>query len=669
MKIFRSVCPYDCPDTCGLLVHTEGGKVIKVEGDPEHPFTRGTLCPKMAHYERTVHSKRRILTPLKRSGSKGSGEFVPISWEEAIKCIKANWKEIIKNHGSEAILPYSYAGTMGLVQRNAGHSFFYSLGAAQLERTICSPAKGYGWNAVMGKTMAPHPNEIQKSDLIILWGMHTLATGIHIMHDINVAKKKGAKVWLIDTYETTTTKIADQVFIVKPGADGALALGTMHVIDRENLADMDFINQHVQGYEELRTTVLPNYSSKVVSEITGIDARVIENMAKQYVRAQAPFIRMGSGLSRYGNGAMTVRTITCLPGVVGAWSKPGGGLLTGISTGSAFDTSLITREDFKQNTTRTINMNELGYALNAVNNPPIKSLYVYHSNPAAITPDQNQVLKGLEREDLFTVVHERFMTDTAKYADIVLPATTSLEHSDIYTAYGHYSMQRAYGVIPPVGESKSNWEVFCILAKAMDIDRSFFNQSADNLIDSILAEPSSWLKSTKIETLNEGRALELPLPDGYKTKFRTPSGKIEILNTKEEDILPKYYKPHGDNGEFWLINSPNVRLLNSSFNEREDLTKTDRMLLKMNPEDAAKMELKEDQLVSVYNERGEVIFKLKITNKVPKGVVVTEGVWWIDHAISNRSVNALTSQRLTDKGRGSTFYDVKVNVKAADMTF
>jgi len=291
------------------------------------------------------------------------------------------------------------------------------------------------------------------------------------------------------------------------------------------------------------------------------------------------------------------------------------------------------------------------------------SLYVYHSNPAAVAPDQNRVLQGLAREDLFTVVHERFMTDTAKYADIVLPATTSLEHSDLYRAYGHYTVQRAYAVIPPVGQSKSNWEVFSLLADAMNMDKPFFNQSAEDLINSILAKPSSWLASTKIETLFKGKPLELPLPDGYKTQFKTPSGKIEILNPKEEEPLPKYSKPHGDNAEFWLVNSPDVRLLNSSFNEREDLTKTNKMLLQMNPEDASQIGLKDNQLVIAYNERGEVRFKLKITTKVPKGVVVTEGVWWLENTPGNRSVNTLTSQRLTDKGKGSTFYDVKVNVK------
>lgn len=666
MQVLRSVCPFDCPDTCGLLVHIDDGKAVKVQGDPEHPFTRGTLCPKMAHYERSVHSPQRIITPLLRTGDKGSGKFTPISWPEAIERIKTKWNKIIAEYGAEAILPYSYAGTMGFVQRNVGHPFFYSLGASQLDRTICSPAKGYGWNAVMGKTMAPHTNEIHHSDLVILWGIHALATNIHIMHDINIAKKQGAKVWLIDTYETTTAQIADQLIVVRPGTDGALALGMMHVIAREHLIDAEFIKKHVQGYEELKSTILPEYSPERVSEITGISSRVIEDMARQYANAKAPFIRLGSGLSRYSNGAMTVRTITCLPALVGAWGKPGGGLLAGTSTESALDTRRITREDFQENTTRIINMNQLGEALNELKDPPVMSLYVYASNPAAVAPDQNRVLQGLAREDIFTVVHERYMNDTAKYADVILPATTSLEHSDIYRAYGHYGVQRAYPVIPPVGQAKANWEVFCLLAKAMGINNPFFNQSADDLIDSILAEPSAWLASTQHKVLFDGKQVELPLPGDYKTRFKTSSGKIEILNPTEDKPLPQYSKPHGDDAAFWLVNSPDARLLNSSFNERADLTKINKMLLQMNPNDAARIGLADGQLVLAANERGEVTFTLKVTAKVPEGVVVAEGLWWIEHAPGNRSVNALTSQRLTDKGKGSTFYDVKVNVKAAD---
>lgn len=668
MEVLRSVCPYDCPDTCGLLVSVEDGKAVKIQGDPKHHFTRGSLCPKMAHYERTVHSEKRIEAPLLRTGKKGSGTFLPISWKEAIEHIQRKWTEIIEQHGAEAILPYSYAGTMGIVQRNAGHPFFYSLGAARLERTICSPAKGYGWSAVMGQTMAPHTNEMHSSDLIILWGIHAMATNIHLLQDINIAKKKGAKVWLIDTYETSTARIADQVIVVKPGTDGALALGMMYVIARENLVDHAFIQQYVQGYEELKITVLPKYTPEVVSEITGISTAVIEAMARQYAKAKGAFIRLGSGLSRYGNGAMTVRTITCLPAIVGAWAKAGGGLFCGTSTGDALDTSLVTREDFQEKATRRINMNQLGRALNTQTELPIMSLYVYASNPAAVAPDQNQVLEGLAREDLFTVVHERFMTDTAKYADIILPATTSLEHSDLYRAYGHYGIQRAYGVIPPVGQAKSNWEVFGLLAEAMGIDKPFFKQSADDLINHILANRSSWIAGSSMQDLIEGRPIELPLPVDCKLQFKTPSGKIEILNQNEACSLPQYEEPYGDSADFWLINSPDVRLLNSSFNERADLLKNNRMLLQMNPADASKLELNDAQPVIAYNERGEVKFMLKITDKVPSGVVVTEGIWSIENTHGNRSVNALTSQRLTDQAKGSTFYDVKVDVKAEEYT-
>lgn len=665
MQINRSVCPYDCPDACGLLIYSRENKVIKVKGDPEHSFTRGTLCPKMAHYENTVHSPGRITTPLIRKGSKGSGEFSPVTWDDAIETIARRWKTIISDYGPEAIIPCSYAGTMGLVQRNSGHAFFYRLGASRLDRTVCSPAKGYGWQSVMGGTFGPHPGEIQQSDLVILWGINASATNIHIMHDIQTAKKRGAKVWLIETYETPTAKIADRVIITRPGSDGALALGIMHVIAKENLVDHSFIDSSVQGYSELCQQVLPQYTPEIVSAITGVPPEIIQELARRYAQAKAPFIRVGSGLSRYGNGAMTVRTIICLPAFVGAWAKPGGGLMCGTSTSGAFNINLITREDFRRTETRIINMNKLGDALNDQSDPPLMSLYVYHSNPASILPDQNRVLQGLARQDLFTVVHERFMTDTAKYADIILPATTSVEHSDIYNSYGHYSVQRAYAAISAVGEAKSNWDVFSLLAKAMNFEEDYFYQTADELIDKLVKE-ATWMTDSQVEQLNFGKAVELTLPTKYKTDFKTKSGKIEIYNREEAEPLPRYFEPHGDNAPFWLINSPNPYLLNSSFNERADLIERTKMTLQMNPNDAQAKNLCDDQNVIAFNERGEVVFLLKINDKVPSGIVVAEGVWWTDNAPGNRSVNALTSQRLTDRGRGSTFYDVKVDVKAVE---
>jgi len=663
-EILRSVCPYDCPDTCGLLVEVVDGKAVGVSGDPEHPFTRGTLCPKMSHYERTVHSPLRLTTPLLRTGPKGAGQCQPISWPEAIQRVSERWKEIISKHGAEAILPYSYAGTMGLVQRNSGHPFFYRLGASRLDRTICAPAKEAGWKAVMGSTVAPHPDELAFSDLVILWGINAVATNIHQLHAVREAKKKGAQVWLVDTYETPTAGIADRTFVVRPASDGALALGIMHILVRENLLDHDFLSASVQGFDELKSKILPEMTPERVSSLTGLPSEKIEFMAKAFGKAKAPFIRIGAGLSRYGNGGMNVRSIVCLPALVGAWRKKGGGAFAGTSTAGAFAMAEIIREDFMAGETRMVNMNQLGHALNHLDNPPIQSLYVYHSNPASITPDQNQVLKGLAREDLFTVVHERFMTDTAKYADVVLPSTSSLEHSDIYRAYGNYCIQKVEAVVPSVGQSKPNWEVFSLLAQAMGFPEPFFRQSAEDLIRHVLAVPAPLRKGIDEKAFAQGKAVELPLPEGGKTQYKTPSEKIEILNPKEAHPLPCYLPPHGGKEPYRLMTAPSLYALNSSFREREDLRQQDKaMFLQMNPGDARGKGVQEGERITAFNDLGEASFILQVTAKVPAGVVVAAGVWWLEHCPGRRSVNALTSQRLTDMGRGSTFYDNTVDVR------
>jgi len=664
IEIRRSVCPYDCPDTCGLLVEVKDGNAVKVSGDPEHPFTRGTLCVKMNGYEETVHSPLRLTRPLLRTRAKGFGEFRPISWEEAIDRITERWREIIHQYGSEAVLPYSYAGTMGLIQRNAGHPFFYKLGASRLDRTICSPAKEVGWRVVVGGTPAPHPDEVSESDLVILWGINAVATNIHFLHGVRKAKRKGATIWLIDTYQTLTSSPVDQVYIVRPGSDGALALGLMHLLVRDDLLDHDFLASHVQGFEELKEKILPDFPPEKVSTLTGLPQETLESMARTYGTAKNPFIRLGSGLSRYANGAMTVRTIVCLPALVGAYGKKGGGCLAGTNTAGAFAMNEVLRGDFMVKKTRIINMNRLGWALNELSDPPIKSLYVYHSNPAAVTPDQNQVLRGLAREDLFAVVHERFMTDTARYADIVLPSTSSLEHSDLYRSYGTYCIQRARPAIPPVGESKSNWEVFCLLAQGMGFDEPFFRQTADELIDHLLLIPSQTREGIDQEAFSAGKGVEIPLPPDARTRFRTPSGKIEILNPKESHPLPCYLPPHVGDYPFRLMTGPSLYALNSSFREREELRRKEKaMFLQMNPVDAEVKGMKGGNSVIAFNQLGEVSFTLQVTPKVPSGVVVAEGVWWLQHCSGPRSVNALTSQRLTDQGGGSTFYDNTVDVK------
>ncbi len=669
--IYRSVCPFDCPDTCGLLVTVENGRAVKVAGDPEHPVTRGLLCPKMQHYEETVHSPRRLTTPLLRIGTKGAGEFVPISWQEAIERICTAWKALIAEHGAECILPYSYAGTMGLVQRNAGHPFFYALGASRLERTICSPAKSAGWNMVMGATPAMDPAEMEESDLVILWGINAAATSIHCMRDALAAKQRGARLWVIDTWASRTANAATDTFLVKPGADGALAMAMMHVLVRDRLCDQAFIQANVLGFEEFADTVLPDCSPEKMAAFCGLDAATIEEMAHIYAAAKAPFIRLGSGLSRYANGAMTVRAITCLPALTGAWQKKGGGLLSAASTGAAFPLQLVTREDFIKKPVRLVNMNQLGAALNTLGAPPIKSLYVYHSNPAAVTPDQNAVIRGLMREDLFTVVHERFLTDSARYADIVLPATSSLEHADLYRSYGHYMAQRCEAVIAPLDEAKPNWDVFCLLAKGMGMEDPFFDQPASALIDQLLAPSNAWRDETMNAALRAGEPVRLQVPGDAKKVWQTPSGRIEILNERLDDALPRLLSTHAsqDGYPLYLQSAPTPYALNSSFYEQDRLRARQgkgKMQVLMHAEDAAARRLHDGQEVLIFNQLGELQCALHISKRARPGTVVCEGLWWTEFSGGKRGINVLTSQRLTDSGKGSTLYDVMVEVKAAE---
>lgn len=661
MEWYRSVCPYDCPDACGLLIGVENGKVVNVKGNPAHPFTRGTLCAKMSHYERTIYNERRILTPLKRTGPKGIGQFAPISWDEAVETIVTKWRQIMDVYGAEAILPYSYAGTMGILQHDALHALWYKLGTAELGRTICAAAKGAGWKSVMGDTYVVPPQEAQHSDMIILWSLSMLATNVHFLHDVKIAKAKGAALWCLDTYETQTARYADHFIRIKPGTDGAFALGVAHVLAADGLVDRDFLQRYVQGWDEWHDTILPKYTPAYVESITHVPQEQLIAFAQAYGQARAPYIRLGSGMSRYTNGGMTTRLISILPALVGAWQHEGSGVLTSTKTSQAFDKKIVNREDWKQPGKRHINMCRIGEALHDTTNP-IKSLFVYSSNPACTAPDQNAVIAGLLRDDLFTVVHERFLTDTANYADIVLPATTSVEHNDIYGSYGQYTLGIGRAIIPPLGKSKSNWQVAQLLAKAFGMDDPFFVQSEEDLIDQLVASTAKWPTPVDTDALRRTEPTTLTLPEHYKMNFLTPSGKIEIRNDQEAMPLPDYVPPHGDDGAYQLVNSPDPRILDSSFNERDELTATKTQTLWMHPADAAAANLHEGEQVVAFNERGGVEFTLHITEKTAPHQVVAEGVWWIARGHGDRSINALTSQRLADKGGGSTFYDVCVSV-------
>ena len=658
-----SGCPFDCPDARGPLVTAAGGRTVRVKRDPDHPFTLRTLCPKMTRYEASVHAPGRLTTPLRRTGSKGSGRFEPLSWDEALDLVATRLGEIRDQWGGEAILPYSYAGTMGLVQRNAGHAFFHALGASRLDRTICSPAKDAGIRAVLGDTPAPDPARAATADLILVWGQNAIATNVHGFRWVREAREKGAEVWLIDTYDTVTAPHVDRVVHVRPGSDGILAAGIMHLLEREGLLDETFLRERVQGWPELRRDLLPAYPPARVAAETGVPEATLLELARVYGRAANPLIQLGNGISRYGNGAMTCRLIACLPALVGAYAKPAGGFFGGTSTGGAFPLHRFTRPDLQPGPTRLLNMNELGRHLDPKAESPVKALFVYHANPASVNPDQNAVRAGLAREDLFTVVHERFMTDTALYADVLLPATSSLEHADLYRAYGHYQLQRAEAAIPPVGEARANWDLFRDLATRMGNRDPMFQLDSEGVIDLLFEGPSPWLAGAEVRP---GRAVTLQPPIVAGT-FATPSGRVELLNPAAAHPLPRPLPAHGDGdpGALWLVTAPSLFGLNSTFHEREDLqARRLATTILLNPDDAAARGIAEGDAVRASNARGEVAFTAALTPRVPAGRAVVEGVAWSVHT-GGPTVNALTAQRLTDEGGGSTFYDTRIEVRPA----
>ena len=676
MKEYKSVCPYDCPDACGLILTVDDNKVIKVRGNKEHAFTRGTLCPKMAHYERVIHSPKRLMTPLRRIGKKGIGpdQFTPISWDEALDRIVENFQHTIDIYGSESILRYSYAGTMGAVNSPAADYFFRRIGATSQDRGICSPAKQAAFKSVYGDTIAIKPQEAQHSDLIILWSLNATATDVHILHDVNVAKRNGASVWVIDTHKTYTYDQGTHHVYVKPGSDGALALGMMHIIHRDGLEDTAFIQTYVQGYDELVRDVLPKFTPAYASSICGVPVEIIEQMAHAYAKAKAPFIRLGSGVSRYGNGAMSCRCINALPAVVGAWQHLGGGLLSSSSSSQYFNKSFMQQSNIPTPHKRMMPMILLGDLLT---NPkallehgledtsggvPVHSLYVFSSNPAITAPNQNLVRQGLVRDDLFTVVHERFFTDTCAYADIILPATSSTESDDIFNSYGHYTIAASYQAIPPVGESRSNWQVISELARRMGLDEPFFSMTERELIEHMVRN-SSKLSQDEQDAILRGDLVEVTLPDNYKMDFKTPSGKIEILNPREHIPLITYTEPYGDDEPFWLIIGNDIRILDSSFCELE-FDDPELMKLRMHPDDAALYNINNRDVIEIYNKRGAVRIKVYLDTTVQRGTLVTLGVWWQSQSSDDRvGINAVTASRPTDEAWGSTFYDVQVNIR------
>ena len=668
----RSVCPHDCPDTCGLLVGVEDGRVVSVKGDPEHPFTRGAICVKVNHYPERVYSPLRVLHPLKRVGAKGEGKFERITWDQALDEITDKYRQIISESGGEAILPYSYAGTMGVVQFHAGHPFFHKLGASTLLRTICSAAAEAGFTASMGNIPTTDIETTVDSDLIIIWGSNTLVSNMHAWPFFMQARQNGASIVAIDPYKNRTAKEADRHLKLKPGTDAALALGMMHIIIKEDLIDKEFIGRHTIGFEQLAERV-DDYPLSQVENITGVPAAEIEWLAREYARARAPYIRTGWGPSRQLKGGMAMRTIALLPGLVGATHKRGGGITRSTSAAFAFNMSSVMREDLAPAGVRSINMVQLGQALTEVHDPPVKALHVYHSNPAVVAPDSARVLAGLEREDLFVVVHEHLMTETAMYADLILPSTTSFESTDLYRSYGHYYLQMARPVIEPAGETRSTLAIFNDLAARFAFTDDCFSETEEDRIRNLLASGSPYLASITLDNLKEGRPIRLNVPEDISSNgFGTPSGKIEFYSRSMADQgldpLPDGEPSIDGDGEgrfhLQLITPPRHQFLNSTFNEIDYLRKQAGVpTIMIHPEDAAARSVEEKMRVRVFNDRGECYLSARLTEDTSPGVTVIEGLYWPRFMPNNRGVNQLTSQHLTDMGQSCAFHCNLVEVE------
>jgi anaerobic selenocysteine-containing dehydrogenase len=678
----HSVCPHDCPSCCSLEVTVADGRIAEVTGTPGHPFTQGIICGKVREYAERVHSPLRVLTPLRRAGAKGQGRFEPVSWEAAIDEIAARWRAIVGEHGGEAILPFSYAGSMGQIQYWAGHPLFHALGASRLDRSICVSTAYAGWRATVGQVTGNDSEQMVGADLVVLWGVNAAYSTINVMTLVKQARDRGAYVVVVDPYRTPTALQADEHLMVRPGTDGALALAVMHVLVTEGLIDRDYIERATLGFAELADHV-KGWAPDEVAPIVGLPAETIVRFARRYGATRRTFIRAGIGLSRHDNGGMTCRTLACLPALTGAYADPHGGAL--LSSGGAFelDFTAFERPDLMPASTRVVNMIQLGRALtDPALSPPVKALYVYSSNPAAVCPNQALVLRGLARDDLFTVVHEQVLTDTAYYADLVLPATTSMEHLDVYRSFGQFYLQLAEPVIPPVGEARSNWDVCGALAKAMDLAgaEAHYARGPEAAVRAALAGGAPQVRAVTWERLRAEKSVRLELPRPYlpfANGAPTPSGKVEFVSAalaaQGLPALPTW-RPlaegpeRGDVARYPLqcIVPPNRFFLNSSFSQSDRLRRRQGTpTVMISGEDAAARGVADGDPVRVESARGAARFTAWITDATRPGVVVVEGIWWHRFHPGGRGVNVLTDDRVADMGGGPAFHSNLVQVTRA----
>jgi anaerobic selenocysteine-containing dehydrogenase len=681
-KIVRGACPHDCPDTCALLVTVERGEATKVAGAADHPTTDGFLCTKVNRYLERTYSPQRILFPMKRVGPKGKAMFARISWDEALDTIATRFREIAdSSDGPQAIVPYSYAGTMGLVQSSSiDRRFFHRLGASLLDRTICASAGAAGYKATIGASIGTDPEAFDEAKLILIWGSNPITSNVHLWPKMLEARRKGARLIAIDPFRSLTAEKCDQHLAIRPGTDGALALGMMHVLIEEGLIDLDYIERYTIGFEELKGRVR-DYHPEKVALITGVDRQSVVTLAREYGKARPSVIRLNYGMQRHAGGGMAVRAIACLPALTGDWGHAGGGVLLSSSGTFPINTRALERPDLIWNDPRTINMSVIGDALLHEARPPIRAIYVYNSNPVAVAPESPKVIAGFSREDLFTVVHEIFPTDTADYADILLPATTQLEQFDIHKAYGHLYLLINNPAIEPLGESKPNSEVFRLLAGRLGFDEECFRDSDEEIARQAISSDHRWMPDISLEELKERGWVRLNVGERFAPfaygNFLTPSGKCEFysesLLKQGMDPLPCYIAPReskesapelAERYPLAFISPPAHNFLNSSFANLPSFLHAEKEpSLLIHPDDAETRSIVEGDVVRIFNDRGSFTAKARVTDKARDGVVIAPSVWWRKLTKDQKNANEVTSQMLTDLGAAATFYDVLVEVE------
>jgi anaerobic selenocysteine-containing dehydrogenase len=679
--IIRGACPHDCPDTCALHVTVAGGRAVKVEGDPDHPTTRGALCTKVARYLERTYSEKRVLHPLRRVGAKGEGRFERIGWDAALDAIASRFEAIARSaDGPQAILPYSYAGTMGLLQGSSmDRRFFHKLGASLLDRTICATAGKAGYAATIGASIGTDLEQFENAKLILIWGSNPVVSNLHLWSRVQEAKRRGAKLIAIDPYRSQTAEKCHEHLALMPGTDAALALGVMHVLIAEDLLDRDYIDRYTLGFDALADRVR-DYPPSRVASITGLPETKILALARDYGSIAPAVVRLNYGMQRHAGGGMAIRTVACLPALIGAWRHAAGGALLSSSGTYPINTPALERPDLIWNRPRTINMSTIGDALLEARDPPIRALFVYNSNPVAVAPDSGKVVAGFAREDLFCVVHDVFLTDTADYADIVLPATTQLEHLDVHSSYGHLYALANNPAIAPLGEAKPNTEVFRLLAARMGFDEPCFAETDESMAANAFVAGHPRMAGIDLETLKTQGWQRLNVPSPYapfaEGNFPTPSGKCEFysesLRRQGLDPLPTYTPPRESaisdpalarRFPLAMLSPPARNALNSSFGGLPVFLETEKTpWLDIHAEDAAARGIVGGDKVRIYNDRGAFVVTARVTDRTRPGVVVAPSIWWRKLSPDGTNANMVTGQALTDMGRAATFYDVLVEV-------